>query len=81
MKKFNILKLGILYNKGIAVNHRSLKKVILNPILRYFGYCIGSEFIDEKFVKYHLFKCERSKKIKYTMSTNEYDTIKIAHII
>jgi cytochrome c biogenesis protein ResB len=36
------MKLGVLYKNGKIVNHRSLLKVILNPLLRYFGYYIGS---------------------------------------
>ena len=41
----NVLKLGILYKNGDIVNHRSFCKILFNPILRYFGYYIGNEFI------------------------------------
>jgi hypothetical protein len=60
----NSLKIGILYKEKDIVNHRSISKILLNPILRYFGYYIGSIFIDDKFIKYKIGKCERSKSIK-----------------
>ena len=69
------MKLGILYKDDEIVNHRSLFKVILNPILRYFGFCVGSKFDNGKFIGYILFKCKRTKYIKYTLETNEYNKI------
>lgn len=77
----NFLKLGILYKDEKIVNHRSLSKVLLNPILRYFGYYIGSIFIDKKFIKYKICRCEKSKTIKYTLITNDYDFIKVKNIL
>jgi len=76
------LNLGILYNRGNVVNHRSLLKVLSNPLFRYFGYCIGSKFDDNKFVKYVIFKQERVRPIRYSMKCNEFDVIeKIRRII
>lgn len=69
------MKLGVLYKNNNIVNHRSLLKVVLNPIFRYFGLCIGSKFNNDKFIKYEIFKCERVSYIKYTLETNEYDKI------
>jgi hypothetical protein len=69
------MHLGILYHKGVIVNHRSLFKVILNPILRYYGWYIGSIFKDDKFITYKLGKCKRSKSIKYTLDHNDCDLI------
>lgn len=77
----NYLKLGILYKNGEIVNHRSLSKIILNPILRYFGYYIGSIFENNKFVEYKLSKCTKNKTIvSYTLETNEFDTIVFKNI-
>jgi hypothetical protein len=77
----NFLKLGILYNNEIIINHRSLPKVILNPILRYFGFFIGSEFQNNKFIRYNFNKCPKVSKIKYTLKTNDYNKIIFKNII
>lgn len=70
------LKLGILYKDNKIVNHRSLLKVLLNPILRRFGYCIGTYSIDGVTLKnVSVFKCNKTTNIKYTLETNEYDKI------
>lgn len=69
------MKLGVLYKGNEIVNHRSLLKVIFNPIFRYCGWCIGSKFNKDKFIEYQIFKCERTKYIKYTLDTNDYDRI------
>jgi len=70
------LKLGVLYKNSKIVNHRSLLKVILNPIFRYFGLCIGSKFNNNnQFIKYQIFRCKRVRYIKYTLETNDYDKI------
>ena len=43
----NKMKLGILYKDNKAVNHRSLVKVLLNPILRKFGIQIATNYNEE----------------------------------
>ena len=50
-------KLGIIRDEeGEVVMHRTLLKIILNPILRKFGYSIVSHISDEgEFMKY---QCE-----------------------
>lgn len=48
------LYLGIVYRDDIAVNHRSMLKVICNPVFRCFGFCIGSEFEQNNFIKYKI---------------------------
>lgn len=61
------MNLGIIYENNKMINHRSFIKVIFNPILRYFGYCIGTK-LDEKTQTLKgiiLFKQEKSKKIKW----------------
>ncbi len=70
------MKLGVLYKDDVIVNHRSLLKVLLNPILRYFGLCIGSHFDNDRFTGYEVFQCNPTKSIKYTMDTNDYDRIR-----
>ena len=70
------MKLGILYKNGKIVNHRSLLKVVLNPVLRYFGYYIGSICIDNEIIGLKLGICEKSIKIICNLNSyNEYDFI------
>lgn len=54
------LNLGLIYDiqTDRLLNHRSLIKIIFNPIFRTFGFQIGSIFIDEKFNRYKLEKCK-----------------------
>lgn len=75
MKK---LKLGILYKSGKIVNHRSLLKVLINPILRYFGFCIGTKYIKEKkqLGGICIARQNKSNKIKWDFNNhNDYDFI------
>jgi hypothetical protein len=73
MKK---LKLGILYKNNEVVNHRSLLKVLINPILRYFGYCIGTKYINSQLGSICIAKQNRSHKIKWDFNNhNDYDFI------
>jgi hypothetical protein len=70
------LKLGILYKGTDIVNHRSLLKVLLNPVLRYFGFCIATKCNDNKLGKICLVKQLRAKKIKWDFNNcNDYDYI------
>lgn len=69
------LKLGILYKDGRIVNHRSLLKVFINPILRYFGCCIASICDKEKVIGIKIVKCKR-QNIQYDFNSyNDYDII------
>ena len=75
MKKF---KLGILYKDNKIVNHRSLLKVLINPILRYFGFYIGTSYnlSNNKIGGIHILKTKKSNKIKWDFNShNEYDII------
>jgi hypothetical protein len=75
MKKF---KLGILYKDKKIVNHRSLLKVLVNPILRYFGYCIGTIYDSstEQLGGIRIAKVDKTNKIKWDFNShNEYDAI------
>lgn len=75
MKLIKKMKLRILYKDDKIVNHRSLLKV-LNPILRYFGYCIGTEYENEKLGRIRLMKQERTNKIECNFNNhNEFDLI------
>ena len=69
------LNLGILYKDEKIVNHRSLLKVFINPILRYFGYCIGTTMKNQKLGKIKIIKQEKTKTIKINIS-NSYHFIK-----
>ena len=71
------MKLGILYRNDKVVNHRSLTKVILNPILRYFGWAIATEVSADGILgKICLIKCERADSIKYDWDNhNPFDKI------
>ena len=43
----NFLRLGIVYKSDDVLNHRSILKIILNPILFQFGYYIGTDYNEE----------------------------------
>ena len=75
MKK---LKLGILYKDNKIVNHRSLLKVLVNPILRYFGYCIGTIYnlSTNQLEGISIAKVDKSDEIKWDFNNhNEFDYI------
>lgn len=70
------MKLGILLKNGIIVNHRSLLKVLFNPILRWLGYFIGSVCKDNEIIGLKLSRCPRVSRIKWDFNShNDYDTI------
>ena len=71
------MKLGILYKDGKIVSHRSIIKVLLNPILRYFGYHIVTIVTDDRtcIVKITLNKTFKSTYIKWSLDCVDYDTI------
>lgn len=72
-----MLKLGILYKNDKIVNHRSLLKILINPILRYFGYYIASIFDGNKFCGLKIYKGQKTTSIEYDLtSCNDYDFIK-----
>lgn len=69
------MKLGILYKNGEVVNHRSLLKVVLNPIFRYFGFCLGTNYDNGKLGGYSLMKCPK-RRIRWNFDDhNEFDKI------
>jgi hypothetical protein len=61
------LNLGIVYENGKVVNHRSFVKVILNPFFRTFGFCIATNFDIDKQKLYHpvFIKCNRKTKLEF----------------
>ena len=70
------MKLGVLYKDGKIVNHRSLLKVLVNPILRRFGYYIGSICIDNEIKGIKLQKGQKVDKIKWDFkSYNDHDIV------
>jgi hypothetical protein len=76
-----IKPLGILYKNGKIVNHRTILKIVLNPILKCFGLYIGSRFIDNKFKYYKLVKGNINLNIfknyyNSLFTCNEYDYYK-----
>jgi hypothetical protein len=68
------MKLGVIYKDGKIINHRSLLKVIFNPIFRYFGFCIGTNCKNNKLKGLEIIKNER-KKIKWEKYDSDYDYI------
>lgn len=76
------MKLGILYKNDKVVNHRSLMKVLLNPVFRYFGFCVGTKYENEKLGNICFMKQKRSKSIKWNFNNhNDYDIIVKKRII
>lgn len=64
------LHLGVVYENCKIVNHRSLLKVALNPVLRFvFGYHLTSMFVDDEFAVYKLERCDRPRSIVYERYT------------
>jgi len=69
----NKLKLG--KDKKI-VNHRSLLKVLINPILRYFGYCIATKLKNEKLGGLIIISHPKMKNITWNFNNhNDFDMI------
>lgn len=68
------MKLGIVYKDGSVINHRSLVKVALNPILRYFGYHIVSQFNDGVIGKPMLSSTDK-QPIRWEKYKTDYDFI------
>lgn len=70
------MKLGILYKDGKIVNHRSLLKVLINPILRKLGYYIGSVCENNEIKGIKLKSCKKVDKVKWDFkSYNDHDKI------
>lgn len=67
MEIIDKLKLGIVYENGKVVNHRSLVKVLLNPFLRIFGFCIATNFDMDKQKLYNpvFIKCDRRMELTF----------------
>ena len=71
-----MLKLGIVYKNGVVINHRSLLKVIINPFLRYIGFCIGTLYSNDKLKRPVLTTCQRQYKNPFYYSYDtDYDRI------
>lgn len=67
IKKF---KLGIFMNQEKLVNHRSLLKIILNPLLRFFGFDIKSIVIYKLF-EYNDYYILKIKRIDYRIGKDK----------
>ena len=53
------LHLGIIYKDGKVINHRSLLKIVLNPLLRLFGWQIATKFDNEQIGGIVIMRCQR----------------------
>jgi len=62
------MNLGVIYKNGRIVSHRSLLKVLLNPILRRFGFQIATLYFSEinKLGTIILTKCNKTKNFKFS---------------
>lgn len=70
------MKLGIVYKDNKIINHRSLLKVLMNPILRCAGLYIGTLYIDGKLHGVRLNRCDKTTKIIWSFKYDaEYDHI------
>lgn len=70
------LNLGILYKNDKIVNHRSILKVFFNPILRYFGFYIGTTCENGILGKIKICRQVPSKNIKFSFfDHNDFDKI------
>lgn len=77
------LKLGIVYEDGKVVNHRSIAKVLLNPFLRIFGFCIATKFDINKQKLYHpvFIKCEKQTLIDFNYPIGKRKIVKRRRLI
>ena len=70
IEPIKMLNLGIVHKDGKVINHRSLFKVALNPIFRYFGFCVGTLYYNEENPKrlggLTLLKSPRSRSFKWS---------------
>ncbi|MDD5649363.1 MAG: hypothetical protein PHF86_02950 [Candidatus Nanoarchaeia archaeon] len=87
MSKLKFKPLGILYYKNKIVNHRSILKVFLNPVLMIFGTMLASSFDDDdKFLKYVFIKCKPHFNVIKNFSShfftcNDYDRVEKKKIV
>jgi hypothetical protein len=51
------INLGIVWKDGKVINHRSLLKVLFNPLLRCAGWQITSVFENDEFLHYCFSRC------------------------
>ena len=66
---------GLVFKDGKVINHRTLTKIFLNPILRkLFGKAIGSIIVDNKFVRYELINQTLPKGFSFRYD-GDYDYI------
>lgn len=71
---FEKFRLGILYKHDHVVNHRSLFKVLLNPILRHFGYCFGTILHDDGSLGgYKIMNCNRRSLFRHGWNLNDHN--------
>lgn len=68
------MDLGIVYKNDKIINHRSLFKVLINPICRYFGFCFGTMFDGNKLGSIKIMKCDK-EPIKWEFKHTDYDKI------
>lgn len=79
--KLNIFSLGHIIKNDKVISHRSIIKILFNPILRrFFGIAIGSQFDNNKFVNYSIIK--QNKPTEFTFLINfEYDEVIFKNIL
>lgn len=64
------LNLGIIKDSdGNIINHRSLVKVLFNPIFRRFGFYIGTLVKDNKIIEIKFCKGQKTNTIYYDFET------------
>lgn len=83
MSVFKVKPMGLMLMDGKCVNHRSILKVALNPLLRVFSWQIASEIDLEKleFKHYIMNRCEWKPNMfknyySSLFSCNEYNSVK-----
>jgi len=67
------MNLGVVWKDGEIINHRSLLKILFNPILRCFGWQIASEFAENKWARYVIIKADaacQTHALKWALAYN-----------
>lgn len=75
------MKLGIVYKDNKVINHRSLFKVLFNPIFRYFGFCFSTVVENNQLGNYQIIRCGKAKVEWDFKYHNDYDRIVKSRVI
>ena len=72
------LNLGVIVDEHKQIiAHRSLVKVLLNPIFRRFGFYIGTIILDNEVIGVKFFKGQKTNDVQYNIEAGRSQGIRI----